>query len=118
MEQLDLARLSGASYMVSPNVDVQIIRQARTFDMSTFPGALTPTEIAAAFNAGADAVKLFPAANFGPEYIHAVKAPLSHIPIIAVGGVDTKNCAAYMEACAAGIGIGGSIANKQWTYYW
>ena len=114
LEQLDLARLSGASYMVSPNVDDQIIRQARTFGMSAFPGALTPTEIAAAFSAGADAVKLFPAANFGPEYLKAVKAPLSHIPIIAVGGIDAKNCAAYMQAGAVGIGIGGSIANRQW----
>jgi 2-dehydro-3-deoxyphosphogluconate aldolase/(4S)-4-hydroxy-2-oxoglutarate aldolase len=114
MEQLGLARVSGASYMVSPNVDVQIIRQARASGMSAFPGALTPTEIVAAFQAGADAVKLFPAANLGPEYLKAVKAPLSHIPIIAVGGIDVKNCAAYMAAGAAGIGIGGSIANKQW----
>jgi 2-dehydro-3-deoxyphosphogluconate aldolase/(4S)-4-hydroxy-2-oxoglutarate aldolase len=114
LEQLDLARLSGASYMVSPNVDAQIIRQARIYGMSAFPGALTPTEIAAAFHAGADAVKLFPAANFGPEYMKAVKAPLSHIPIIAVGGIDAKNCATYMAAGAVGIGIGGSITNKQW----
>ncbi len=112
--QLEIARLAGAMYMVSPNVDVSIIAEAKASGMGAFPGAMTPTEIAAAYQAGADAVKLFPAGSLGPEYVKAVTAPLSHIPLIAVGGITEKNCADYLEAGAIGIGVGGSIVNKAW----
>jgi len=114
LEQLEMARKAGASYIVSPNVDIEIIRQARSFGMSAFPGALSPTEIVAAYHAGADAVKLFPAGVLGPDYIKAIKAPLSHIPIIAVGGIHQNNCAAYLKAGAIGIGVGGIFTNKAW----
>jgi len=112
--QLEIARQAGAMYMVSPNVDAGIIAEAKVCGMGAFPGAMTPTEIAAAYQAGADAVKLFPAGNLGPEYVKAVKAPLSHIPLIAVGGITEKNCADYLAAGAIGIGVGGSIVNKTW----
>lgn len=113
-KQLDIARQAGAMYMVSPNVDAGIIAEAKAGGMGAFPGAMTPTEIVTAYQAGADAVKLFPAGSLGPEYVKAVKAPLSHIPLIAVGGITEKNCADYLAAGAIGIGVGGSIVNKAW----
>ena len=112
--QLAIARQAGAMYMVSPNVDAGIIAEAKAVGMGAFPGAMTPTEIASAYQAGADAVKLFPAGSLGPEYVKAVTAPLSHIPLIAVGGITEKNCADYLAAGAIGIGVGGSIVNKAW----
>ncbi len=114
LEQLELARQVGAMYMVSPNVDAKIIVKAKANGMGAFPGAMTPTEIVAAHQAGADAVKLFPAGSLGPEYVRAVKAPLSHIPLIAVGGITEKNCADFLAAGAVGVGVGGSIVNKKW----
>lgn len=113
-EQLEIARQAGAMYMVSPNVDMGVIAAAKAAGLCAFPGAMTPTEIVAAHQAGADAVKLFPAGSLGPEYIKAVKAPLSHIPLIAVGGITEKNCGAFLAAGAVGIGVGGSLVNKAW----
>ena len=63
---------------------------------------------------GADAVKVFPAGNLGPGYIKAVKAPLSHIPLMAVGGVNEKNAADFMKAGCVGLGVGGNLVNKDW----
>lgn len=113
-EQVELAYQAGAKYLVTPTADTQIIRQGKALGLCMFPGALTPTEIAAAHAAGADAVKVFPAGALGPGYLKAVRAPLSHIPLMAVGGVDEKNAADYLAAGAVAIGVGGNLVNKQW----
>jgi 2-dehydro-3-deoxyphosphogluconate aldolase/(4S)-4-hydroxy-2-oxoglutarate aldolase len=86
----------------------------KALGMGLFPGALTPTEILEAYNAGADAVKVFPASVFGTAYIKAVRAPLSHIPLMAVGGVNEKNAADFMRAGCVGLGVGGNLVNREW----
>lgn len=113
-QQLHLAADAGARYIISPNVNEAIIRETRALGLVSLPGALTPTEIAAAYEAGANAVKVFPAGELGPGYIKAVRAPLSNVPLLAVGGVNEKNCASFIEAGCAGVGVGGNLVNKQW----
>ena len=78
-----------------------------------FPGAMTPSEIADAYRYGASVVKLFPAGNLGLSYCKAVMAPINHIPMIAVGGVDDKNLPDFLKAGFIGLGIGSSLTNKK-----
>ena len=113
-EQLDLAYKAGAKYIITPNVNPVFIRRVKQYGMLAFPGALTPSEIEEAFEAGADAVKVFPAGQLGPAYIKAVRAPLSHIPLMAVGGVNEKNAADFVAAGCCGVGVGGNLVNKHW----
>ena len=113
-EQLDMAKEAGALYIITPNTNVELIRKVKEYGLLSFPGAFTPTEIEMAYEAGADAVKVFPAGNLGPSYIKAVKAPLSHIPLMAVGGVNEKNAADFLKAGCCGIGVGGNLVNKDW----
>ena len=113
-EQVRLTYNAGGRYLVTPATQPEIIRMGKALGLGVFPGALTPTEILAAGSAGADAVKVFPAAAVGADYIKAVRAPLSHIPLLAVGGVDEKNAAAFMKAGCVGLGIGGRLVNKEW----
>ena len=113
-EQVHLTYNAGGRYLVTPATQPEIIRMGKALGLGVFPGALTPTEILAAGSAGADAVKVFPAAAVGADYIKAVRAPLSHIPLLAVGGVDEKNAAAFMKAGCVGLGIGGRLVNKEW----
>ncbi len=75
---------------------------------------MTPSEIAAAFQAGADMVKVFPMDILGAGYIKSIKGPLSHIPLLAVGGVNEQNAGEFIRAGALGVGVGGSLVNKQW----
>ena len=83
-KQLDMACKAGAAYVVTPNTDSHLIRTVKARGLLSFPGAFTPSEIVEAYQAGADAVKVFPAGNLGPSYIQAIKAPLPHIPLVAV----------------------------------
>lgn len=110
--QVRTAFNAGARYIISPNVDARVIRASKALGMAALPGALTPTEIALAWEAGADAVKVFPAGALGPGYIKAVKAPLPHIPLMAVGGVNEKNAADFLSAGAVGLGVGGNLVDK------
>ena len=87
VEQVHMAVEAGAEYIISPNVNEAVIRETKKLDKVSIPGAMTPTEAAAAYEYGADIVKMFPAGILGPAYIKAVKAPLKHIPMTAVGGV-------------------------------
>lgn len=113
-KQLDMACKAGAAYVVTPNTDSHLIRTVKVRGLLSFPGAFTPSEIVEAYQAGADAVKVFPAGNLGPSYIQAIKAPLPHIPLVAVGGINVKNAREYMAAGCCGIGIGGNLVNKNW----
>ena len=114
LEQVKMTYDAGGHYLVTPATQPEIIRAGKALGMGLYPGALTPTEILTAYNAGADAVKVFPAGNLGPGYIKAVKAPLSHIPLMAVGGVNEKNAADFMKAGCVGLGVGGNLVNKDW----
>lgn len=113
-EQVRMTHDAGGRYLVTPTTQPDIIKLGKSLDLGLFPGALSPTEILTAWEAGADAVKVFPAGNLGPGYIKAVRAPLSHIPLMAVGGVNEKNAADFMRAGCVGLGVGGNLVNKQW----
>lgn len=111
--QVELTAKAGGMFIISPDTNKAVIEKTRELGLISMPGALTPTEIADASRFGADFVKLFPVSTFGPEYVKAVKAPLSHIKLLAVGGVDEKNIADYQKAGACGFGIGSNIVNKK-----
>lgn len=113
-EQVDLAADAGAKYIISPNVSAAVIGRTKELGLVSMPGAFTPTEIVAAHDAGADFVKVFPAGSLGSAYIKAIRAPISHIRMMAVGGVDEKNAADFLRAGCCGIGVGGSLVNKSW----
>ena len=113
-EQVSMTYNAGGHYLVTPTTQPEIIRMGKALGMGLYPGAFSPSEILEAWNAGADAVKVFPAGSLGPGYIKAVRAPLGHIPLMAVGGVNEKNAAEYMKAGCGGIGAGGNLVNREW----
>ena len=112
-EQVRLAVKAGAQYIISPNVDEEVIKETKNLNKISIPGAFTPTETAYAYKLGADIVKLFPAGELGAGYIKAVKAPLKHIPVVAVGGVNPENCADFIKAGAIGVGCGGNLVSAK-----
>ena len=112
-EQADLAAEAGARFLISPDTNEDVIRLALSHGLVSIPGALTPTEIAAAHRLGADFVKVFPADFVGPSYFKAVRAPISHVKLLAVGGVGRENLSAFLSAGAAGAGIGSALFTKQ-----
>lgn len=114
LEQVAMTYNAGGRYLVTPATQPEIIRAGKALGLGLYPGAMTPTEILEAYNAGADAVKVFPASALGVGYIKAVRAPLSHIPLMAVGGVNEKNAADFMKAGCVGLGVGGNLVNKEW----
>ncbi len=113
-EQLRICEDAGAEFMVTPNVNPSLIRQCVADGLIAMPGALTPSEAVEAFEAGASYVKIFPAGVLGPGYIKAIKAPLSHIPFLAVGGIGPDNIAEFIKAGCVGAGVGGNLCNKEW----
>lgn len=114
LEQIQMTYDAGGHYLVTPATQPEIIRAGKAMGLGVFPGAMTPAEILQAYNAGADAVKVFPAGCLGPAYIKAIRAPLSHVPLMAVGGVNEKNTADFMKAGCVGLGVGGNLVNKDW----
>jgi 2-dehydro-3-deoxyphosphogluconate aldolase/(4S)-4-hydroxy-2-oxoglutarate aldolase len=114
LEQVSMTYNAGGHYLVTPTTQPEIIRAGKALGLGLYPGAFTPSEILAAYDAGADAVKVFPASCLGPGYIKAIRAPLSHVPLMAVGGVNEKNAADFMKAGCVGLGVGGNLVNKEW----
>ncbi len=112
-KQLLAAHEAGAEFIISPNVEPSLIRKTRALGMLSMPGAMTPSEIITAWDAGANYVKIFPAANLGPGYIKAVRSPINHIPMMAVGGISTDNFAEFLRAGCCGAGIGGSLCSRK-----
>lgn len=110
----EMAHDAGAQFIVSPDANVDVIRTTRDLDMVSMPGAMTPTEILTAHFAGADYVKLFPVGNMGPAYVKAIRAPISHVRMLAVGGINAGNVRAFLDAGCCGAGIGGNLANRAW----
>ncbi len=112
-EQVRLAVEAGAEYMISPDTNKEVIEETKRLDKVSIPGAFTPTEAAQAYAYGADIVKMFPAGILGAAYIMALKAPLKHIPLTAVGGVNPQNCRSFLEAGAVGVGVGGNLVSPK-----
>ena len=111
-EQVRMAHDAGATYIISPDVDEAVIAQTRALGMASLPGALTPTEIMRAVRAGCDIVKIFPAGELGAGYIKSIRAPLGHVPMFAVGGVNADNAAEFMRAGVSGLGVGGALTDR------
>ncbi len=114
IEMVQLAEDAGAQFIVSPDTNEAVIRKTVADGLVSMPGAMTPTEILQAHEYGADFVKLFPASALGPSYLKAVKAPISHVQILAVGGVNEQNLKSFLNAGAVGAGVGGNLVNKAW----
>ncbi|MFI1338297.1 bifunctional 4-hydroxy-2-oxoglutarate aldolase/2-dehydro-3-deoxy-phosphogluconate aldolase [Streptomyces sp. NPDC020845] len=100
---------AGAQFLVAPNVDTAVIGDAARGGTPFYPGAWTPTEVATAWEAGAAAVKLFPASTGGPAHLRQLRAPLPHVPIIAVGGVGVTQARFFLDAGAHAVGIGSPL---------
>lgn len=113
IEQVHAAYNAGGEFIISPNVNVNVIAETKRLDMASIPGAMTPTEILAAHDAGADFVKLFPAGYLGFGYIKDILAPISHVKLVATGGVTEENLPKYLELGFAGAGIGGRLTDKK-----
>lgn len=114
VELVHLAHRAGATFIVSPDTNPDVIRCTKALGMCSMPGAMTPSEIMTAYHTGADFVKVFPAGVLGADYIRAIRAPLNQIPLLAVGGISETNAAEFIQAGCAGIGVGGNLVNKRW----
>mgnify|MGYP003758736007 CR=1 FL=1 len=113
-ENLNDALEAGAKFIVTPALIDDVMNACLQNKIPFFPGALTPTEINIAWNAGATMVKLFPAGLFGPGYIKAIKAPLNNVKIMAVGGVNEKTISNYFRHGADAVAFGAGILLSEW----
>ena len=108
------ALLAGAQFLVTPTLNLRLIELAHRYSAVIVPGAATPTEILTAWNAGADMVKVFPAAQLGgPEYIKALRGPLPQVLYVPTGGVNLQNAGAFIKAGATALGAGGELVDKK-----
>ena len=112
-KQVELTKKAGGTFIISPDTYENVIKKTNELEMVSIPGALTPTEIQSAIRFGASFVKLFPITSLGESYVKAVKAPLSHAKLLAVGGVDENNMSRYLKAGICGFGIGSNIVDKK-----
>jgi 2-dehydro-3-deoxyphosphogluconate aldolase/(4S)-4-hydroxy-2-oxoglutarate aldolase len=106
--------MAGAEFIVSPSLNVRTIEICRRYSVPVMPGALTPTEVLTAWEAGADVVKVFPCSALGgAKYLKALKAPLPQIELIPTGGVSLATAAEFLAAGAFALGVGGDLVNPQ-----
>jgi Entner-Doudoroff aldolase len=104
---------AGAEYIISPNLDEEVIYYGVEQGVDVWPGTMTPSEIVRAYKAGASAVKVFPMGALGVNYLKEVRAPLNHIPMVATGGVNLTNIRTVLDAGAVAVGLGGNLVDKQ-----
>jgi len=104
-------QLAGAEFLVTPTVDAGVIETANRYGTPVATGAFTPTEALRAYEAGADFVKVFPAATGGPDHLAALGGPLPQIPLVPTGGVGPGNAGDYVEAGAVAVGVGSAIVD-------
>jgi 2-dehydro-3-deoxyphosphogluconate aldolase/(4S)-4-hydroxy-2-oxoglutarate aldolase len=107
------AILAGAEFIVAPTVNLDVIELCRRYSKLVMPGALTPTEIVTAWQAGADIVKIFPSELTGPKYLRAIKAPLPQVRLMPTGGVNLDTATEFLQAGACALGIGGSLVEPK-----
>jgi 2-dehydro-3-deoxyphosphogluconate aldolase / (4S)-4-hydroxy-2-oxoglutarate aldolase len=112
-ETARMAILTGTQFVVCPTIKPATVEMCRRYSIPVIPGAYTATEILTAWEAGADAVKLFPAGTGGPAYLKAIKGPLPHISLAAVGGVTVENTAEFIRAGSDFVGVGGELVNQK-----
>jgi 2-dehydro-3-deoxyphosphogluconate aldolase / (4S)-4-hydroxy-2-oxoglutarate aldolase len=112
-ETARIALLSGAEFIVSPTVNLDVIKLCHRYDKLSIPGAFTPTEVLTAWEAGADIVKIFPCDVAGPPHLKALAGPLPQVRMMPTGGVNLNSAAAFLRAGAFALGIGGSLVDSK-----
>lgn len=112
-EQVKATAEAGGRYIISPNTDPEIIAYTKELGLVSMPGAMTPSEIIAAHNAGADIVKLFPAGYLGFRYVKDILGPISHVKLCATGGVTEDNWGEYLDLGFVGAGISSRLCDKK-----
>lgn len=112
-ETARVAILAGAEFIVSPAVNLEVIELCRRYSKPVMPGALTPTEVVTAWQAGADIVKIFPSELTGPKYIKSLKAPLPQVRMMPTGGVNLDTAEEFLRCGACALGIGGSLVEPK-----
>src|ERR1700736_5830993 len=108
----ETALAAGATFLVTPNLNLEVIRTARARGVPIMPGAMTPTEIWNAAAAGADYVKVFPASTLGPGFFREIRGPFAHIPLMATGGVNLDNARDFVAFGVDALGVGGALIPK------
>jgi 2-dehydro-3-deoxyphosphogluconate aldolase / (4S)-4-hydroxy-2-oxoglutarate aldolase len=108
----ETAIAAGANFLVTPNLNLDVIQTARAQGVPIFPGAMTPTEIWNAAAAGADYVKVFPASTLGPSFFREIRGPFAHIPLMATGGVNLENAWDFIHFGVDALGVGGALIPK------
>jgi 2-dehydro-3-deoxyphosphogluconate aldolase / (4S)-4-hydroxy-2-oxoglutarate aldolase len=106
------AILAGAGYIVSPVFRPAVIEMCKRYNITVMPGAMTPTEVLAAWEAGADIVKVFPAGVGGPQFFKDLKGPFPNIEIMPTGAVNRETAPQFIKAGACAVGVGGELAGK------
>jgi 2-dehydro-3-deoxyphosphogluconate aldolase/(4S)-4-hydroxy-2-oxoglutarate aldolase len=115
-ETARICMLAGAQFFVTPALNVKTIELARRYSKAICPGALTPTEVVTAWDAGADVVKVFPCGNVGgPKYIKALKGPLPQIEMIPTGGVNLETTPEFLKAGACAVAVGGELVDAKFV---
>jgi 2-dehydro-3-deoxyphosphogluconate aldolase/(4S)-4-hydroxy-2-oxoglutarate aldolase len=112
-ETARIAMLAGADFIVSPVLNKKIISMCKRYGKIVIPGAFTPTEILAAWEAGADVVKVFPATKLGPSFFKDVRGPLPQVKMTPTGGVDLDNLGDFLQAGAVFVGVGSALVDKR-----
>ncbi|MBC7093610.1 bifunctional 4-hydroxy-2-oxoglutarate aldolase/2-dehydro-3-deoxy-phosphogluconate aldolase [Candidatus Bipolaricaulota bacterium] len=107
------AILAGAQFLVTPTVKLDVLEMAHRYGVPAIIGAMTPTEILTAWEAGADMVKVFPASTLGPKYLQEVHGPLPQIPLVPTGGITADNAGEFIRAGAAAVCAGSWLVDKQ-----
>jgi len=108
--------LAGAEFLVAPGLKLSVIEIAKRYSKVICPGALTPTEVLAAWEAGSDIVKIFPCGNVGgPKYIKALRGPFPHIEMIPTGGVNLETAGEFLKAGACAVAVGGELVDAKIT---
>src|SRR6187455_1583510 len=107
------ALLAGAEYLVAPTLNLDVVRLCNRYDKLVMPGCFTPTEVLAAWEAGADVVKVFPADVLGPAFFKALRGPLPQVRLMPTGGVDPTTAADFLKAGACCLGIGSQLVEPK-----
>ncbi len=115
-DEVERVAAIGGQFIVSPNRDVRVIERTKQLGLLSFPGCFTPSEVVEAIQAGADAVKLFPATMLGVAYLKAIRAPLPDIRYVPTGGVTPELAREYVQAGAWAVGVGSELIDKDFFH--
>jgi 2-dehydro-3-deoxyphosphogluconate aldolase/(4S)-4-hydroxy-2-oxoglutarate aldolase len=107
------AILAGARFIVSPTFSKDVVAMCRRYGVVSMPGAYSPTEVLTAWESGADLVKVFPAGGLGPSYVRDILAPMPHVRLVPTGGVTLDNAAAFIQAGATAVAVGGNLVEPK-----